>query len=170
MPKKISLREFQEYLAKRLTSAARGEVSSALLGVQSGGESWLLNLSDAGEIIPLPPLAPVPLTYPWFSGIANIRGNLYAVVDLAAFLGRDPTPHNANARLVLIGTRFGINAALLVNRMLGLRPRDAFTAVAATDEQPAWVEAVLADEAGQRWRKLDVPGLLADPAFMHVGV
>lgn len=170
MPRKISLREFQEYLARRLTSAARGEVSSALLGVQSGGESWLLNLSDAGEIIPLPPLAPVPLTHPWFSGIANIRGNLYSVVDFAAFLGRDPTPLNANARLVLIGTRFGINAALLVNRMLGLRPRDAFSPVDAASDQPVWVEAVLADEAGQRWRKLDVPGLLADPAFMHVGV
>ena len=170
MRKKISLREFQEYLGKRLTSAARGEVSSALLGVQSGNESWLLNLSDSGEIIPLTTLSAVPLTHPWFSGIANIRGNLYSVVDFSAFRGDEPTPANPNARLVLIGTRFGANSALLVTRMLGLKPADAFTAVDAPGAQPAWVDGVWEDASGKRWRKLNVPGLLSDAGFMHVGI
>jgi twitching motility protein PilI len=170
MPKKISLREFQEYLGQRLSSAARGEVSSALLGVQSGTESWLLNLSDSGEIIPLGGLSTVPLTRPWFSGIANIRGNLYSVVDFSAFRGGESTPLNPQARLVLIGTRFGVNSALLVTRMLGLRPADSFTTVDHPGEQPAWVDGVLEDGSGKRWRKLNVPGLLADPGFMNVGM
>ena len=170
MPKKISLREFQEYLGQRLSSAARGEVSSALLGVQSGSESWLLNLSDSGEIIPLGGLTAVPLTHPWFSGIANIRGNLYSVVDFAAFRGGEATPANPQARLVLIGTRFGVNSALLVTRMLGLRPAESFTPVTTEGQQPAWVDGVLEDASGKRWRKLNVPGLLADPVFMNVGM
>lgn len=170
MPKKISLREFQEYLGQRLTSAARGEVSSALLGVQSGAESWLLNLSDSGEIIPLGGLTTVPLTHPWFSGIANIRGNLYSVVDFSAFRGDEITPVNPQARLVLIGTRFGANSALLVTRMLGLRPAESFTPVTDAGAQPPWVDGVLEDASGKRWRKLNVPGLLADPVFMNVGM
>ena len=170
MRKKLSLRDFQEYLAKRLTSAARGEVSSARLGVQSGSSQWLLNLTESGEIIPLPALTPVPLTKPWFVGVANIRGNLYAVVDFSAFCGAEPTPLNANTRLVLIGTRFGVNSAILVNRMLGLKAAADFTPVDDADPQPPWVETVMVDQADRRWRLLNVPALLADPEFMQVGL
>jgi hypothetical protein len=67
----------------------------------------------------------VPLTKPWFAGIANIRGNLYSVVDLSAFIGKEATPQNTSSRLLLIGTRHGSNAALLVTRMIGLRNVEA---------------------------------------------
>lgn len=171
MAKKLSLREFQEYLAKRLTSAARGEISTALLGVQSGKESWLLNLADAGEIIPVGALTPVPLTHPWFGGMANIRGNLYSVVDFSAFRGGEPTPINANARLVLIGTRFDVNCALLVSRMLGLRPAEALKPLADDAAgRPKWVGGRFQDNEGRQWRRLDVPGLIATPGFMQVGL
>ena len=36
----------------------------------------------------MPAIATVPLTQPWFLGVANIRGNLYSVVDFAGFVGR----------------------------------------------------------------------------------
>jgi twitching motility protein PilI len=77
--KKLSLREFQESLVRRLTGARAGQSSRALLGVQAGRDYWLLDLAEAGEIIPLPPLTDVPLTKPWFCGIANVRGTLYSV-------------------------------------------------------------------------------------------
>ena len=41
-----------------------------------GEEGWLIDLSDGGEIVQAPTLAGVPLVRPWFSGIANVRGNL----------------------------------------------------------------------------------------------
>jgi len=110
MAKKISLREFQEHLAARLVGAS-GQSAAGLLGIQSGADYWLVNLSDSGEIVPLTPLTAVPLTKPWFAGIANIRGNLYSVADFSAFQGKDPTPQNAGSRLLLVGTRHGTNAA-----------------------------------------------------------
>lgn len=165
----LKLREFQEYLATRLNSAARGEISSALLGLQSGADHWLLKLDEAGEILPMPPLSPVPLTQPWFAGMANIRGNLYSVIDFAAFRGEDPTPRTSHARLVLLGARFGINSAILVHRMLGLRPADTFTATGEPGNQP-FVTEVLTDSDGRRWQRIDVPALLADPKFMQIGL
>jgi twitching motility protein PilI len=40
-----------------------------------------------------------PLTQPWFLGLANIRGNLYSVVDLAGFLGRETVvPHGTSGQ------------------------------------------------------------------------
>lgn len=165
---RLKLREFQEYLGQRLTSAARGEISSALLGIQSGSSHWLLKLADSGEIIPLPQLLPVPLTQPWFAGMANIRGNLFAVVDFSLFRGGDPTPRNANARLVLIGAPHGINSALLVNRMLGLKPAEQFSPSEGTPAAP-WISETVTDADQNSWHKLDTEVLLSDPKFMQIG-
>jgi len=168
MAKKISLREFQEHLAARLSSAAQGQARLALLGVQAGSDFWLLNLSDSGEIVPLPPLAPVPLTQPWFAGIANIRGNLHSVADFSAFQGGEPTPANAASRLLLIGTRHGNNAALLVTRMLGLKNPELFSPQPATGDMQPWEGERLVDGEGRTWKKLNVRALLADPGFMEI--
>lgn len=168
MAKKISLREFQEHLAARLAGASSQRAAS-LLGIQAGADYWLLNLSDSGEIVPLTPLAPVPLTKSWFAGIANIRGNLYAAADFSAFQGKEATPQNASSRLLLIGTRHGNNAALLVTRMLGLRNIEALTAVPADPDAPLWASEAYTDNEGRRWKMLDVGELLADESFMEIG-
>jgi twitching motility protein PilI len=169
MTKKISLHDFQSYLAARL--AGMGNQSSAgLLGIQSGSDYWLLDLTDSGEIVPLTPLTSVPLTQPWFAGVANIRGNLYSAVDLSAFLGKEATPQNASSRLLLIGTRHGSNAALLITRMIGLRNVEALHLEASDPAAPAWAQESYSDNEGRRWKKLKVRELLADEAFMDIGV
>lgn len=169
MARRTSLREFQQYLAGRLTGAAHGRSTSSLLGIQAGNENWLLDLSDSGEIIQLPKLTSVPLTCPWFAGIANIRGNLYAVTDFSVFRGGAPTPLNAAARLLLVGSRHGSNAALLVSRMLGLKNANDFDAEEPDPSAPAWGAQRYRDKAGTVWRKLSVRELLADDNFMNVG-
>jgi twitching motility protein PilI len=169
MAKKGSLREFQTHLAARLAGASN-QSAAGLLGVQVGADYWLLNLSDSGEIIPLTPLTSVPLTKPWFIGITNIRGNLYAVADFSAFQGKEATPQNSSSRLLLIGTRHGNNAALLVTRMLGLRNKDDLTPVAADVDAPLWANEAYTDNEGRRWRMLNVRTLLADENFMDIGV
>ena len=170
MAKKTSLRDFQEYLAARLTTAAQGRDALSWLGVEAGSEAWLLDLSDGGEIIQAPLLAPVPLTRAWFAGIANIRGNLHAVTDFSVFRGGAPTTQNANARLLLIGAKHGSNAALLVSRMLGLKNPDDFTSEATDTSDPGWAAQRFADTHGKLWRKLSVRELLADHDFMNIGV
>ena len=169
MGKRGSLREFQSHLASRLAGAST-QNAAGLLGIQAGSEYWLLNLYDSGEIIPLTPLTGVPLTKKWFVGIANIRGNLYAVADFSAFQGKDPTPQNASSRLLLIGTRHGNNTALLVTRALGLRNLEALTPAATDPSAPNWGREAYTDADGRRWRMLNVKELLADEQFMEIGV
>jgi len=170
MSKRTSLRDFQQYLADRLKSAARGQVTSSLLGVRAGQENWLLELSDSGEIIQLPPLIFVPLTRPAFAGIANIRGNLYSVTDFSLFRGGEPTVQNANSRVLLIGARLGSNAALLVTRIQGLKAAASFQPLGRPEAAPPWLEQVYQDQAGEMWNKLSVRELLADEDFMNIGV
>lgn len=172
MAKKISLREFQGYLAQRLEGAAQGQTSNSLLGIRAGNDHWLLDLTDSGEIVSLPGLAAVPLTQPWFCGLANIRGSLYAVSDLARFASGTPTPVNAAARLLLVGARHGSNAALLISQLLGLRNLDAMTAKAAPAGQapsPSWIGGTYTDERNCEWRRLNIRQLLDDPRFMEIG-
>lgn len=169
MAKRSRLREFQESLAARLASARQGAPASGLLGVESGTQRWLVDLADSGEVVPLTVLAPVPLTRPWFAGVANVRGALYSVVDFAVFCGQAATPHQAETRLLLIGTRHGINSALLVDRTLGLKNLAEMTPEPAGDAGPAWAGATCSDAQGRRWQRLDVAALLADARFLDVG-
>ncbi|MDR2837665.1 MAG: chemotaxis protein CheW [Azonexus sp.] len=170
MARKTSLRDFQAYLAARLTNAAQGHGAVSWLGIEAGGEDWLVDLSDGGEIVQAPQLAPVPLTRPWFAGIANIRGNLYTVTDFSSFRSGAPTPRNSSTRILLIGAKHGSNAALLVSRMLGLKNPGDFVAEAPQAEDPPWCEQRYLDTQGRAWRKLSVRGLLADHEFMNIGV
>ena len=69
-----SLREFQERLARRLAEAGTGE-RRGLLGFMCGAEHWLIELAEAGEILPPPPLSTVPLTQPWYRGLGFAPGD-----------------------------------------------------------------------------------------------
>jgi twitching motility protein PilI len=163
---RISLRDYQRELSERLKQAAAGSAASRL-GVRAGEESWLISLADAGEVIPAPAITPVPLAKPWFRGVANIRGKLYGVVDLPAFLGGPPVAPGEQVRLLLIGEKFRTGSALLVDRLIGLRGPEQFEERPAAGGAP-WLKAQYSDKEGTLWRELDVPKLVQDPAFMEV--
>ena len=80
---KIDLRRFQQELATRLAAKTAAQVESSRLGLDCGGEQWLVRLADAGEVIAVPGVTPVPHTRRWYLGVANVRGNLYGVIDFA---------------------------------------------------------------------------------------
>lgn len=180
MAKRISLREFQQGLSERLLSARRGEGAQALLGIESGsddlpgGSHWLIDLADSGEVTPLPPLTPAPLTRPWFAGIANIRGVLYGVVDFSAWRGGAPTPCNAQSRLLLVGARHGVNSALLVRRALGLHPQMQMHATGETKvgagKTVPWLGGRFKDAQDRVWTQLRIPALLADPGYLDIAL
>jgi twitching motility protein PilI len=167
MATRTSLRDYQRELAERLKGAASGRAASKL-GLQVGGEFWLVDLADAGEVIPVPPITPVPLVRPWFRGAANIRGRLYAVVDFPAFLGSMAAVPGEHARLVLLGERFRIGCALLVDRSLGLRAADQLQAQPNTGAGALWLKAKYSDQDGRQWKELDVAQLVQDSAFLEV--
>jgi twitching motility protein PilI len=101
--------------------------------------------------------------------VANVRGNLYSVVDFAEFLGTGVSRGGEQARLVLLGERFRSAAALLVDRSLGLRNPAQLRARDPASAAAAWLRAEYEDEVGGRWSELDVGALVRDAAFLAVG-
>lgn len=146
--RKKSLREFQARLSERLRQAATGTAPSARLGVQVGARRLLVELSEAGEVVPLPSsIAPVPLTCEWFRGLVNLRGSLYAVSDLARFAGDSFTPVTRDARLIAFAPRLGLNGAIVVARMLGLQNTDGMSAADGAEQAATGVTTGVTTEA-----------------------
>lgn len=170
--KKISLREFQEGVVARLQLAkdAGASAVSSKLGVEVGGQSWLVNLNDVSEVVPLPEVVPVPLTHLWFKGVSNVRGNLYGIVDFSAFLGRDPVPPGIESRLLLINPRYAINCGLVINHMLGLKSPTELQANEGSENDSAWIAKEYTDSDGGAWKELNMQHLVNHPDFLKVGL
>jgi len=164
MSKRFSLREFQQGVLDRLKDQTAESSRVTTLGVLIGKDHWLVDMSDISEVMPLPAMTPVPVTKPWFCGVANVRGNLYSVTDMNGFLNNETTPRDSSARVLLLGQKYAYSAGLMVTRVLGLRNSKEWQA----SEQDG--EIYLQDSSGQKWRKLDVPSLLHRPEFLHIGV
>jgi twitching motility protein PilI len=145
------LRQYQVQLLERMQAAKTSDTpTERSLAVEIGTRRYLLDLTQVGEIVPMQPPSPVPLTQDWYLGLANIRGNLTGVIDLARYLGEAPAPVGAESRLLSFAPHLGFNCALLATRVLGLR-------------KPEEVE-------GQGWYKLDLAQLVREPRFLHVGL
>jgi twitching motility protein PilI len=174
-PAKLDLRAFQQELATRLSSKTAAQVESSRLGLSFGGENWLVRLADAGEVVAVPAIAAVPLTQPWFLGITNIRGNLYGVVDFAAFRGLPASTAakgaGGQARLLLFGARAGeLRAGVVVTRVVGLRNLAEFAPAAPRVDAPAWYGQRWMDADGVAWQEIDLARLARDPAFLQIGI
>lgn len=173
MANKEALRELQGRLAERLQAARTVERPTGWLAVEAGGHGFLLPLAEAGEIFPAKALVPVPHTLPWFIGVANLRGTLAGVVDLACFLGliAAPAAHADTARVIAFTPALDINVALRVDRLAGLRNPDQLSIEApAADASapPVFVGRRLRDNSGRVWQELRLAELARDERFLHI--
>lgn len=174
MANREALRELQARLAQRLQASRSEARSAAWLAVEVAGQGLLVALPAAGEIFPVGPVLPVPHTQPWFVGVANLRGHLHGVVDLAAYLGLRPTMSapdavRDNARLLAINANLGSHIALLVEKLAGLRSAEQLTAEPfEPGPRPAFACARWRDAAGRSWQEIDLAALAVYEPFLAV--
>ena len=165
---KTHLRDFQERLSERLRQAG-SSTHSARLGLAIGEQRWLVDLAEAGEIVPIPAqMTPVPLTRDWFRGLVNLRGTLFGVSDLQRFAGDAPTPLAKESRLLAFAQSLNVNAALLVTRMLGLHDAQGWREEPARQHWAPWAGRCLVDADGREWFELSLVRLAADERFLAV--
>lgn len=169
---KSSLREFQEGILFKLKQAAeQGEtVSTSRLGVTVGSKKILIHLSDVREVLPMPSVLGVPLTQPWFLGVANVRGNLYNITDLAHFIGLPATKKSSNSRIVLLSSEITTQAALMIDSLVGLRNIEVMQAKATPDSVHGSAflsQQSFEDSEGNEWFELDVGALVQDKVFIQ---
>lgn len=85
-----------------------------------GGQRLIAPMGEVSEVLAMPEYTSVPLSQPWVLGVANIRGRLLPLTDLAQFL-KVPSrlPQMSQRKVIVIehGTEF---SGLLVDRVLGI--------------------------------------------------
>lgn len=178
MANRDALRDLQTRLAERMKAARNQERVEAWLAVECAGQGLLLPLAQAGEIFPTSALVKVPHTQPWFCGVANLRGALHGVVDLARFLGLRHQDQSAQelareqSRLLALAPALGVNCALLVDRMAGLRNAGQLTRMpdegTAHPHRPDFAGACWRDDAGRSWQEITLGALAANPRFLAI--
>jgi twitching motility protein PilI len=105
-----------------------------------------------------------------------LRGDLYTVIDLAAFLGlRAPKandPAALDGQLVMLAPSLQVNAALRVDRLAGLRGEEQLTREAepadSVSARPAFAAGRWKDALGASWQEIDLGALAVDGAFLDV--
>ena len=172
MANKEALRELQSRLAEKLKAARTQERGKSWLAVECGGHGFLFPLQEAGEIFPFAPAMPVPYTSRWFMGVANLRGRLHGVVDLAGFLGiRGGSTEQGRDQswFVAFNSTLNINCAVMVDRLSGLRNLEQLTPQADDGQtRPAFVGVHYRDENHRLWRELNLAALANESAFLKI--
>ena len=100
-------------------------------------------------------------------------GGLHGVVDLAVFLGlraRGAHEHGAEgARLVALNPSLGVNSALLVDRLAGLRHESYLTERAdEASQRPGFAGVRWLDKAGRPWQEIKLAALAADMQVLAI--
>lgn len=177
MANKINLRLYQEELLEKIQAKEAGDAdaTNSRLGVMIGQDFVLVNLTDISEVVPMPECSPVPLTKPWFLGLANIRGSLYAVNDLSLLIANAQEIHQAanqakssEARLLLLNEAVLDQAGLLVDRVIGLRQANLLTVrVVKSASAFCYTRQQYEDDQGRIWNELNVQMLVDSKVFLQ---
>ncbi len=180
MANREALRALQTRLAQRMQQVKTERPGVSWLAVDCAGQGLLFPLPQAGEIFDLGQVLPVPHTRQWLAGVVNLRGVLYAVVDLAGFLGLRLAGQAApreRARLVALNAALGVNGALLVDSLEGLRHAADMqaegSAEAAHDPhdnapRPAFAQGRWRDAGGRVWQEISLAELAGQDQFLAI--
>ena len=164
------LEKLQARLAEQLVQAKKQAGTRAWLAIESAGLGFIIPLKEAGEIFPIRPVLTVPHAAQWFLGVANLRGHLHGVVDLALFLGiRSDVFFRDQSSVVLFNPAFDLNCALVVDRLAGLKKESEVQLEPDLgDLRPSFITDRYRDQNGRLWQELRLEFLAAHPEFLRI--
>lgn len=168
-----TLRALQARLAEQLdVMSQEAGRETQWLAVKAANRNYLIPLAQAGEIFPWQTPLRLPYTQPWFLGVANLRGSLVGVIDVALFLGH-PAPKSGQrlqqANIVTVHTSLEMNAGIVVDQLLGLRGlKSEWRETPALDTHPHLGKVGYVDGDGVQWHELQLRSMVASQDFLNV--
>jgi twitching motility protein PilI len=127
------------------------------------------NIERIGEILPCPQATPVPGAKPWIVGLANVRGELLTVIDLARYLTGVRSPIKGSSRLLATS----LNKApigLLIDEVFGQRhflDSDAIDADLPEDSPLGSIISKQHQTGSETWHELDLDRLFNSAEFLN---
>jgi twitching motility protein PilI len=134
-----------------------------------GDTNMACKIDRISEILPCPQATPVPGAKSWIIGLANVRGELLTVVDLAWFLTGVRTPVTARSRLLAVN----LNKApigLLIDEVFGQRHFLDSDAIAAELEEGSPLGGIVSKQhnlGSESWQELNLDQLFNSSEFLN---
>ena len=155
----------------RMDFAAGQQESWTGLGFRLGGDWMVAPREEVKEVIVPPTLTRVPRTRPWFTGVANVRGNLLPVVDLLQLIGAGTHAPGDRARVLVLNSE-QVPVGFLVDEVAGYRqfvPGDQRHELidGAGPAQPYLLGAFERD--GRAWRAFSLQKVAQSDGFKLAG-
>lgn len=78
-------------------------------------------MGEIAEVLLMTEFTPMPLVKPWLVGLANVRGRLLPLTDLAMFLKVESQQPRINQKKILVIDQDKLFSGLLVDQVLGIQ-------------------------------------------------
>jgi twitching motility protein PilI len=156
--------------APRLPEETQGPELWTGVGFRLADVHLVTPLEHIAEVLPYPALTPVPGTKSWVRGVANVRGNLLTIVDLAEYFGKGRIYPDERTRVLTMNIE-NLHTGLVVNEVFGLRH---FNEESERQRKGVFEDAVTPHLQGAflrddvLWGMFDMYSLAASATFMHV--
>ena len=142
------------------------------IGFRLGEQRMVVPLDEISEILTSFSMSRVPGAKSWVLGIANVRGNLLPIMDLAGYLRGERVKLRKLSR-VLVVEHEDINAGLLVDEVLGLRhfpEENRLPGMVETDISVSPYLDCAYRVDNEEWPVFSMHKLARSPLFMQVAV
>jgi len=133
------------------------------------GERWLVApREEVREVLPVPVSTRIPNGLPWLGGIANVRGNLLTLVDLAQLLGEPAAPTSRLSRVLVLNSD-RLPLGFIVDEVLGYRQFSVNEQAEVMD--PPLAPYVLGgfEQQGRQWQAFSLHRLALSPTMKNAG-
>lgn len=103
-----------------------------------GGQRLIAPMGEVSEVLSMPEYTSMPLVQPWLLGIANVRGRLLPLTDLAKLFSISSQLPQMKQRKVIVIDHSTLFAGLIVDRVLGIEQfsKEQYRAEAMDNDSP----------------------------------
>lgn len=125
------------------------------IGFMLYGRRFVAPISEVSEMLEIPHYTQLPGVQTWIRGLANVRGKLLPLTDLAAFLGGRLEAPRRNRRILVVESD-DIYSGLMVDGVFGMQhfPVDSYVPEMAGIQYPEmipYLQGCFREENGRDW-------------------
>ena len=142
------------------------------IGFTLFGQKFVTPMGEVTEMLELPPYTELPGVQSWVRGLANVRGRLLPLTDLAVYLGGKLEAPRRNRRVLVIenGDTY---CGLIVDGILGMQhfPVDSYVSEMAGIDFPAMVpylQGSFQEDGARGWVVFSPWLMMKDERFFQV--
>ncbi|WP_086929591.1 chemotaxis protein CheW [Agarilytica rhodophyticola] len=140
------------------------------VGFSCMGFRFVVPMGQVSELMEVPATTRLPGVQSWVIGLANVRGRLLPLFDLARFVGGQISTQKKSHRVLVLETE-SLYSGLVVDRAFGMQHFVADTYGRFDGELPEslrqYIKGAYRDSGNEAWCVFDIEALSQDPNFTN---